>query len=186
VKRLQRSALVAMLADELKAHGSWSGETHLQKAAFLLQEALGVPLGYDFTLYKHGPFSFELRDDVHALRADGLLTLEPRPQPYGPTIVTTPRTELLEKRFPETRDRYASKVAKVAELVGPKGVISLERVATAFLLMRRHPDFEDAEVALELRRVKPHISEEGAAEAIAIARKKILPILEPEEEATAN
>lgn len=178
MKRLQRSALVTMLADELKARGSWSGETHLQKAAFLLQEALGVPLGYDFTLYKHGPFSFDLRDDIHALRADGLLGLEPRPQPYGPTIVRTPRTELLENSFPKTRARYAQKVAAVADLVGDKGVVSLERVATAFLLMRRHAELDDEQVALELRRVKPHIDEQGAAEAVAIAREKILPLLE--------
>lgn len=175
-----------MLADELKARGSWSGETHLQKAAFLLQEALGVPLEYDFTLYKHGPFSFDLRDDIHALRADGLLGLEPRPQPYGPTIVTTPQTELLERRFPKTRERYRSKVTAVADLVGDKGVVSLERVATAFLLMRRHPDFEDDEVALELRRVKPHIDEEGAAEAVSIAREKILPLLKLREGASAS
>lgn len=186
MKRLQRSALLTMLADELKARGSWSGETHLQKAAFLLQEALGVPLGYDFTLYKHGPFSFDLRDDIHALRADGILGLEPRPQPYGPTIVTTPRTELLAKRFPKTRNRYASKVTKVADLVGDKGVVSLERVATAFLLMRRHPDLEDDEIALELRRVKPHINDQGAAEAVSIAREKILPLLVLREEAGAN
>lgn len=178
MKRLQRSALLTMLADELKARGSWSGETHLQKAAFLLQEALGVPLEYDFTLYKHGPFSFELRDDIHALRADGLLALEPRPQPYGPTIVTTPRTELLAKRFPKTRSQYASKVAKVADVIGDKGVVSLERVATAFLLMQRHPDLGEDEVALELRRVKPHINEEGATEAVSIARAKLLPLLE--------
>ena len=185
MKPLQRSALLTMLADELKARGSWSGETHLQKAAFLLQEALGVPLGYEFTLYKHGPFSFDLRDDLHSLRADGLLALEPRPQPYGPTIVTTPRTVLLESRFPKTRAKYMRQVTKVADVVGDKGVVSLERVATAFLLMRRHPDLGDEQIALQLRRVKPHISEAGAAEAVAIAREKIYPLLELGEEASA-
>lgn len=186
MKRLQRSALLTMLADELKARGSWSGETHLQKAAFLLQDALGVPLGYDFTLYKHGPFAFELRDEIHALRADGLLALEPRPQPYGPTIVTTPRTELLARRFPKTRSQYRSEVTTVADLIGDKGVVSLERVATAFLLMRRHPDMDDDEVAMELRRAKPHITDQGAAEAVSIARAKILPLLQLREEATAT
>ncbi len=185
MKPLQRSALLTMLADELKARGSWSGETHLQKAAFLLEEALGVPLGYEFTLYKHGPFSFELRDDLRSLRADGLLELEPRPQPYGPTIVTTPRTVLLEKRFPKTRAHYAPQVNRVAGVVGDKGVVSLERVATAFLLMRRHPDFRDEQIALELRRIKPHITEEGAAEAVAIARAKIYPLLDHGEASSA-
>lgn len=176
MKRLQRSALLTMLADELKDRSSWSGETHIQKAAFLLQEAAGVPLGYEFVLYKHGPFAFDLREDLQALRADGLLALEQRPQPYGPSIVTTARTPLLRDRFPKTRVKYAPMVRKVADLIGGKGVVSLERLATAFLLIKGNPGFDDAQIAQELRRVKPHISEEGAAEAVATVRSKVEPL----------
>ena len=52
-----------------------------------------MPLGYDFTLYKHGPFSFDLRDDIHALRADGLLDLEPRP----PTVRSDDRDNVSDE-----------------------------------------------------------------------------------------
>lgn len=176
MKRLQRSALLTMLARELKEQGSWAGETHVQKAAFLLQEAAGVPLGYEFILYKHGPFAFDLREDLQALRADGLLGIEPQPYPYGPSIVATSRTPLLEERFPKTRAKYEPMVTKVAELIGHKRVVSLERLATAYLLMKRHPEFDDAQLAEELRRVKPHISEEGAAEAVTTVKEKVEPL----------
>lgn len=164
-----------MLARELRERGSWAGETHIQKAAFLLQEAAGAPLGYDFTLYKHGPFSFDLRAELQTLRANGLLDIEPQPYPYGPSIVTTSRTEMLEVHFPKTRAKYGPLVEKVADLIGNKGVVSLERLATAYLLMKQQPDFDDAQIAAELRRVKPHISEEDAAEAVASVRERIEP-----------
>ena len=52
--------------------------------------------------------------------------------------------------------------------------------------MRRHPERDDEEVALELRRLKPHITEQDAAEAVSIARAKILPLLQLIEETTAT
>jgi hypothetical protein len=62
------------------------GETHMQKATFFLQELIKVPLGFEFLLYKHGPFSFDLRDELTFMRAQGFLRLEPQ-YPYGPTLV---------------------------------------------------------------------------------------------------
>jgi len=174
VKQPQRSALITTLVRKLKEHGSWAGETHVQKAAFLLQAGAGVPLGYDFTLYKHGPFAFDLRDDLLALRANGVLDIEPQPEPDGPSIVTTSRASLLEAHYPKTLARYEPRVTKIAELIGNKGV-SLERLATAYLLATKHPEFSDAEVAAAMRRVKPHIPPEGAAEAVAGVRGTLEP-----------
>lgn len=170
MKRSQRSALITRLVKELKDHGSWAGETHVQKAAFLLQVGAGVPLGYDFTLYKHGPFAFDLRDDLLALRADGVLDIEPQPEPYGPSIVTTSRTPLLEQHFPKTLARYGGSIRGVAELIGKKGVVSLERLATAYLLINEHPEFDDEQVADALRMVKPHIQPGDAIAAVAKVR----------------
>lgn len=174
----QRSALITTLVRELKRRGSWAGETHVQKAAYLLQVGAGVPLGYTFTLYKHGPFAFDLRNDLLALRADGVLDIEPQPEPYGPSITTTSRASVLEGHYPKTLATYGTKVKMVAELIGEKGVVSLERLATAFLLITEHPELSDSEIEAELRRVKPHISVDGAAEAVATARNQVVPYFE--------
>ena len=47
MKRLQRGAVIITLVEKMKKKGSWCGETHIQKAVFVLQEIVGVPLGYE-------------------------------------------------------------------------------------------------------------------------------------------
>jgi hypothetical protein len=74
MKRQKRDAILLELIDKLERRGSWCGETHIQKATFFLQEMLRVPMDFGFILYKHGPFSFELRDELTAMRADNYIT----------------------------------------------------------------------------------------------------------------
>lgn len=76
--RLKRGAILVQLVRELRENGSWCGETHLQKGTYLLQELTKVPLGLEFILYKHGPFSFDLRDELTGLRADEVIALQPQ------------------------------------------------------------------------------------------------------------
>jgi hypothetical protein len=63
MERLQRASILLTLNEELRRAGSWAGETHMQKATYFLQELTRIPLEFDFVLYKHGPFSFDLRDE---------------------------------------------------------------------------------------------------------------------------
>lgn len=66
MKRLQRDAVILSLIENLRAKGSWCGETHIQKATYFVQELLRVPLEFEFVLYKHGPYSFDLSDELTA------------------------------------------------------------------------------------------------------------------------
>jgi hypothetical protein len=99
--RLKRAALMTRLLQNLKDKGSWCGETHTQKATFFVQHLMDVPLGFEFILYKHGPFSFDLRDELTSLRADGLIRLVPR-WPYGPTIMPTELAKKLQNNYQRT------------------------------------------------------------------------------------
>src|SRR5690349_16049719 len=101
----RRKVVLAALVDALHGHGGWAGETHVQKNAYFLEELLDVPFGYEFILYKHGPFSFDLRDELGGMRADTMLGLEPRP-PYGPSLITTEVAASVEERFPKTLEKY--------------------------------------------------------------------------------
>src|SRR6266508_496167 len=78
MKRLQRAALLTELVEQMRAHDSWCGETHLQKATYFLQELLDVEMDYDFVLYKHGPFSFDLRDELGDFVSDKLIRYQPQ------------------------------------------------------------------------------------------------------------
>jgi hypothetical protein len=166
MNRLAQEAVLGALAQRLDEFGSWCGETHIQKATFLLRELTDVPFDFDFILYKHGPFSFELRDELASMRADRLLERQPQPAPYGPRIVVTNRGRELEERFARTMERYGSRIRWIAEEVGPKNVLELERLATALWISREHPEADDESRALELIRIKPHVSRDAALVAI--------------------
>lgn len=167
MNRLQKAALVGHLIQKLHEKGSWCGETHVQKATFLLQEMMGVPLEFDFILYKHGPFSFDLRDELTSMRADGLVELKPQ-WPFGPRIVPTDRSVYIKGLYSKTLATYDDCIVFVAEKLGNKGVADLERLATAFYVTEGvGTDRPADERAEELIRLKHHITPGDALSAIA-------------------
>ncbi len=167
MERLERIAVIAELIGKLHEHGSWCGETHLQKSMYLLQELAGHPVGFDFILYKHGPFSFDLRDELTAMRADYLLELEVRRPDYGPTLKPTPNMESVSRRYRDTVEAARPAIEFIGERVGDKTVVELERLGTALYVRRKHPEAKDpSELARKIVELKPHISEREAQEAV--------------------
>ena len=128
--RMKNAALITKLVGQLRDQESWCGETHIQKTVYFLQHLMAVPLGFYFILYKHGPFSFELRDELTALRADNLLTLEHDTR-YSPRISATTQSKYIQAQFPRTLATYDSCISFIARRLGPKGVVQLERLGTA-------------------------------------------------------
>lgn len=163
----RRAALIAELVRKLRANDSWTGETHVQKTCYFLQELLGVPLGLRFTLYKYGPFSFELRDLLTQMRGLAQLQLEPQPYPYGPRLAATLGSEQLRTRFPKTLHRYNDALEFVAREIGPVGVGSLERLATALMVNKERPGADVDERARVLHSYKPHVPMDQARDAVA-------------------
>lgn len=166
MNRLQIAAVLTDLIDRMRAKGGWCGETHVQKSTYVAQQLAGVPLEFDFILYKHGPFSFDLRDELTSLRADGLLQLEPQPFPYGPKFKATENAHELQKRFPKTLKRHENALEFVATKLADKQVDELERLATALFAKAKFPDDDDHEHARWISEKKPHVSIDEALEAL--------------------
>lgn len=165
--RLRKAALLARLVDALRAHKSWCGETHVQKATYFLQELLQAPLGFGFILYWYGPFSFDLRNELTALRADDILELEAQTPPYGPRLNTTELGKSYQKRFPKILQQYSNQIDFVADRLGGCNVNELERLATGLLVTRKlGADSPVEKRADELTQIKPHVSHEAAKRAI--------------------
>jgi len=162
MERLAKAAILTDLAEQLRRKESWCGETHLQKAVHFLQDLLEVPLGFSFVLYKHGPFSFDLREELASMRADGLLEIEPQQEPYGPRLVPTERGRLLRDRYPKTLARFSRRIGFVADRLGDKGASKLERLGTALLMKLRDPETGLDELADKIHAFKPHVSVENA------------------------
>jgi hypothetical protein len=162
MNRLVQEAVLVGLARRLRERGSWAGETHLQKAAYLLSELGGIDFDFDFILYKHGPFSFELRDELSYMRAEGLLeSFVPDPR-YGPQMLVTEDGEALEGHLKRMTERYGESLDWVADTLGKRDVMDLERLATAMWATRKEPAGSVRERAEALVRVKPHISLDDA------------------------
>jgi uncharacterized protein YwgA len=142
MERLQRASVLLSLNEELRQAGSGAGETHMQKATYFLQELMNVPLGFDFVMYKHGPFSFDLRDELTSMRAQGFLNLEPQ-HPIGPALVTGDTGDLLKNEYKQTTAKYLPDIRFVSEKIGSKTVAALERTATALYVTLNEPANSD-------------------------------------------
>ena len=167
MKTLQKYAVLIQLIDELKNNGSWCGETHIQKAAYFLQELVNVPIKFDFILYKHGPFSFGLRDFLNELRADGLIQLVPQSYPYGPSFSSTEMSGRFKDNFKNTLSQYKNSISFVANALGNKGVAKLEQLSTALYISKKMGIETEAKTrAHGIIKLKPFLSFNQAFEAV--------------------
>ena len=165
--RMQKAAVLSRLVRALRQEKSWAGETHIQKSVYFLQELLDCPLEFDFILYKHGPFSFDLRDELTSLRADEILRLDPQ-EPYGPRFQVTSFGEDLQRRFPRTLAENEGRIQFIAEVFGDRRVGDLERLATALYATRELGESSSVERrAAFLNELKPHVPLDQAREAVA-------------------
>lgn len=169
MNRRERQAVLLSLLQNLQAKGSWCGETHLQKATYFLQTMLGVPLDLNVIFYKFGPYSFDLADEVTALRADQLLDVKPKER-YGPSLLPSVNADKVLDWYSSTVEEYLPHVRFVAERLGTKNVAELERLSTALWVMENSPDKAPAEQVAEIVRLKPHVPPEDAEAALAAVR----------------
>ena len=166
MKRLEKLSLLTALIEKLRAKGSWCGETHIQKTVYFLQELLEVPTEFKFILYKHGPFSFDLRSELTEMQADGLLELETKTPLYGSSLILTDWGKSIQKSYNDTLTNYKEKLDFIVDKLGDKNVIELEKLATALYITIKHPN-EIADVkAKRINTIKPHIPISDAENAV--------------------
>ncbi len=160
----ERATVITVLVDCMHKSGSWAGSTHVQKSVYFLQTLLDVPLKYDFTLYKHGPYSFDLKEELTQMRIDGFLDLKTKPAPFGPSFVSSDLGEGLRKSA--LVKKYDEPIKFVSQKVSNKGVAALERISTALFVTHDKPEASLEERALRINELKPHISIVSATNAL--------------------
>jgi len=166
MNRLQRDSIIVSLIKAMREKDGWCAETNVQKGCYFLQELTGVPLGLEFVLYKYGPYSFDLTDELTAMRADAILTLRIRNPRYGPCYVPEELADNLLARFPQTVRRFEKRVRFVADRVGSRSVAELERLATALYVRKEMAAGKASERAHRITELKPHISQADAKAAV--------------------
>jgi hypothetical protein len=169
-----RCALVVELAKNLRRRGSWCGETHLQKALYILQDISKSNFGYKFVIYKHGPYSFELNNELAAMRSTNILEFQFPREGYGPSIAPTKFGERIYDVNAENIRKYAPVVEFLADWFATSDVRHLEKVATAYFVTMKNPRLSSIERAKKLNSLKPHVDIHAAEEAVRIVDAKRL------------
>ena len=162
---IDRWAVVAELVNGMRANEGWAGETHIQKALFFAQELLRVPCGYHFVLYKHGPYSFELHDDLGRMLTNSILGLEPRP-PYGPSFKLENIGDNIIHQREQAVNQYSAQSKFIVDTLSTKDVRELERLGTALLLNKEFPNVDQATLASKIVERKTHVPDHLALDAI--------------------
>lgn len=163
--QFRRRIILLGLVKSLRVKGSWCGETHIQKATFTLQKITGTPVDYDFILYKHGPFSFDLRDEITEMRADGYLTIEINPYPYGPNLSLSEMGNRFYNQCHDAIREYDGDIEFIACKLAAKGVAALERLSTALYVCKEEGIRDSGQCAVRVTEIKPHVPVELAREA---------------------
>jgi len=157
MSKLKRYAITISVIENLDRSGSWCGETHIQKAVYFLKTLFPEVIDYPFILYKHGPFSFDLRDDIGIMAADGFVKVVPMTQ-YGPRILPGKLADKVKEEFSNTLKKHKEKIEFVANKLKDKRIFELEALATALYVTKElMPSTSVEKRAEKLRQLKPHI-----------------------------
>ncbi len=158
-------AVVFKTIELLRAKNNWAGETSIHKSIYILQQLMNVPVGFTFTLYLHGPFSFDLREELSSCIAYNYLCLEYVSPIYGPRYLLNDISDKYIETHSGNIMGYLEKIVRVSEIVSDKGIGSLEKLATALYVIKEL-NCPPANAALKLHELKPHISLDEARKAV--------------------
>ena len=169
--RVKKAALISEMLSRMINKGSWGGETHLQKCIFFLQEMRNVPTGYTFQLYKYGPYSFDMHDEIVRLRGIGMLFLYSRKPQYGVALKVSELGQSLRTHFPKTLKKYSDDINFVTDNFGDLSASELGKLATAYYFILQDQGNSDEEVSIKINNVKSHILISEGMEAAKIVRE---------------
>lgn len=164
MSRLARHAMIGELVRALREADSWCGRTQIHKTLYGFQKLFNPDpqLRADYVLYKHGPYSFTLDEDLTEMEFYGGLEREEHP-PYGPRFAVTSGTDALRDRFGRGVERWIPMLRFAAREVGTKNVRELEALSTIiYVACEESEGLRDASAERHVARVlelKPHLSD---------------------------
>jgi len=163
--------LLLAVIERLNSYGSWTGKTHVQKTVFLLDAAKKLEMPFKFVLYKHGPYSFDVENELQEMRSYGAIQ-SVSVSSYGVTLKPSQNADWLKAQVTLTSEQE-QQIEQMCEFVSTRNVTELERLATAAWIRTQEHITDPERIAGRLHELKPHIS---VAEALQ-ADHEIAPIL---------
>ncbi len=160
--KIKKDGLILYVVKKLNEVGSWAGNTHIQKIIYLVQSACNLKL-YDFVLYRYGPYSFDLREDVDFLAISNYLERDVDEFGY--------HYRLSSSLDPTIPSEIQEKVDKIVKVFGKAPTTLLELITTVDYVARKSSKKSDREIIEIVRKIKPHFSERAIELALEWLKK---------------
>ena len=167
---IHKHAIILATIEKLSQHGSWTGKTHVQKALSLLRDTKSIDVPFQFVLYKHGPFSFDIVDELEQMQSYDAIRIDPNPEGYGVVLSPGDMAHYVREHAPLQSDEIAA-IQQTCQFVGDRKMLELERLATASWIRHQEYQTDPENVARRLHELKPHISLADAREADQVIRE---------------
>jgi len=171
---INKYALLLQVIKELNSVGSWSGNTHIQKTVNLVQSLLGQEI-YEFTIYRYGPYSFELRDDLERLVNVELVKRTFNDHGYHYKITKRGLEYLQNAKFSR---KTTNVIKEIASLFGKAPTHVLELFSTIDYTLTKLNTDNDEFIVEYVKKLKPHFSEKVIRKALKTWKNLRLSILE--------
>lgn len=155
--QFKKHSFILAVIDALHRHGSWTGKTHVQKALSLLRDSGKAPVPFQFVLYKHGPYSFDVEAELEQMQSYGAIAVEPNAQGYGVVFRANEMAKFVQSIEPLSQEESRA-IDEVCKFVGARTVTDLERLATASWIRCQEGVTKSSDVAKRLHFLKPHVS----------------------------
>jgi uncharacterized protein YwgA len=165
VELLERTAIIGEIAR--RKRGGQLGKTAVVKLLHLLQDGLGAPLGYRFTLYNYGPYDTEVMSDIEFAESLGQISVAYQGPDQGYRIEARPGTHSA------SIGNVSTKLDALMEHFGSMNARELELRSTLVFLAKKYGG--DLLIS-RLRELKPKYSESEVRSAVReLHEKRLLP-----------
>ncbi len=170
--RLCQARFVSDVVGALRENGSWTAESHVQKCIYMVKELFDAEVPFCFVPYKHGPYSFELRDEIGRLLSARVLVSEPA-RPYGPRIRSRSDSAHLRRQLERVNHGLSEEIVFVAGKIGEMPASDVGLLATGILVLKEQDTLEvsSQESLIRFRCLKPAVEEETCIKYIGKARR---------------
>ncbi|MBV9562624.1 MAG: hypothetical protein JOY90_19610, partial [Bradyrhizobium sp.] len=118
------------------------------------------------------PYSFDLNNELAAMRSANVLEFQFPREGYGPSIAATRFGEKILDVNSENISSFVPTIDFLADWFSASDVRHLEKVATAYFVTAKNPKVSTVERAKKLHSIKPHIDILAAEEALKIVDEK--------------
>lgn len=151
------------------------GRKAFQKVVYLLQKLAGVPLGFRYTFYTYGVYSFELASTLGAVENMKGIIADYDPAVRAHNLRAGKEAETLEHKGRNLLEDYASEIESILDFARGKTGKELELSSTV-IYVARNEELEEADAEKRLiervAELKPRFSRSQITDDVGALRSR--------------